>query len=86
MIGEQSTAHTIKRDGRGVGKMPCPFSGSWLTPQEGMMADEYVIARCFNCGTKRKVYAGEVAPGNMPMCQEPGCFGCCVAISAEATP
>lgn len=38
-----------------------------------------VEAKCVECGTKRWIKAGEVAPGDMPACKKEGCFGFMVA-------
>ena len=47
------------------------------------MRETYIVAKCVFCQTKRKVYAGEVERNDMPQCDEPGCYGICVAVSAE---
>lgn len=44
------------------------------------MAEAVVVAKCVFCGKKREVRAGEVAPGDMPMC---GCGGPMVAEEAK---
>ena len=48
-----------------------------------LMSEVYVIAECVECGTKRKVRAGEVKGLDMPECENPGCYGICVAVGAE---
>ncbi len=44
-----------------------------------------VKAKCVDCGAVRTVKAGGVASDDMPECGEQGCFGVCVAVSAEAS-
>lgn len=46
----------------------------------------YVIARCVECGTERRVEAGEVQRDEMPDCEKKGCFGFCVAVAAKGKP
>jgi len=36
-------------------------------------------AKCIECGAKRWIRAGEVEPGDMPTCQEEGCYGIMIA-------
>ena len=40
-----------------------------------------IIAKCVNCGEKRKIKAGEIAKDEVPMC--PKCFMPMVAKKAE---
>jgi len=49
------------------------------------MSSVNVIAKCVDCGKKRKVKAGEVEAGDMPMCNDPKCGGVMVAHKAEAS-
>lgn len=44
----------------------------------------YVVARCPACKSERKIYAGDVAPGDYPMCEK--CFMPMLAKSAVAKP
>lgn len=33
-----------------------------------MKKEAYVLAKCVDCGKTEKIYAGEVAKGEQPMC------------------
>lgn len=45
------------------------------------MAEGYVVAQCVGCKHERKITAGEVKPGDMPMCDK--CYMPMVAKSAK---
>ena len=42
----------------------------------------HVVAQCIQCKKTKKVYAGDVAPGDMPMCDD--CYMPMVAKSASS--
>lgn len=42
----------------------------------------WVECKCVSCGHKRRVYAGEVAPGDMPECDK--CYSIMVATKATS--
>lgn len=49
--------------------------------RKGKKKEVVVVAKCIGCGKKRDIRAGEVAPGDMPMCDE--CFMPMVAEKAK---
>lgn len=44
-----------------------------------------VAVKCIVCGSRRQVGPGEVAADDVPHCNQPMCFGICVAVSAKGT-
>ncbi len=42
----------------------------------------YVLVKCIVCGEKEKIYAGEIEPGDHPMCKK--CFNPMVPVKAVA--
>lgn len=45
------------------------------------MSDAIVKVRCVACGDTRDITAGEIAPGEVPMCRR--CFSPMVAVEAR---